>query len=299
MRVVITGARGFVGANLVTRLAKKNFDIIAVDKNQPPDKPLGGVMYHQTDLSHPADLMPDHEEGRQFILIHLAWNTQRNALFQPQSEQISYLAGILDYWKDKGLTYLIVTGSAEEYGQRAGTLKEDDGPSGELSPYGWSKHAAYLLTKTWAQQNNIPVTWFRPFTVYGAAGQTGQMLIPYALNKALAKEPAQFTDGRQKRDFIHIDDVISAIILALHKSPKKFNTINLGSGQPTQVKDIIESIAVHFQVQSLFELGAIAQKPNAPPIQIADINKAIQILNWQPTISIKKGLSLLYKEYIK
>lgn len=298
MQIIVTGAQGFLGSKLIARLAKNNFDIVAADKNPPFNEFPKGVIYHQTDISNPADLIPDYVKRRKFILVHLAWNTKRDDLFQPQSSHITYLAGLLDYWKDKGLSYLIVAGSAEEYGQRTGILKEEDEPSGNFSPYGWSKHAAYLLTKAWCQQTTIPAIWFRPFTIYGI-GQKGQMLIPYAISKALAKEPAKFSDGLQKRDFIYVDDVLSAFLIGIRKHPKGFNTINLGTGHPTPAKDVIESIAAHFRVQSLFELGAIRKKPNDPSIQIADVTKALQILNWRPTVSIKKGLSLLYKEYTK
>lgn len=298
MRIVITGAQGFVGTKLVAQLVKENFDIIAVSKNPPPDKPLASVVYHQADLSNPADLLPKQLKKQKFILVHLAWKTTRDNLFQTQAAHVTYLAGLLDYWKDKGLSYVIAIGSAEEYGQKTGILNEEMGSSGYFSPYGWAKQAAYVLTKTWSQQNDISGIWFRPFTIYGV-GQTGQMLIPYAINQAISKKLAKFGDGLQERDFIHVDDVISALLAGIFKRPKGFYTINLGTGQPTQVKKVIESIAEEFHVKPLFKLGAIPKQKNSPSVQVADNTKAKELLDWKPTISVKKGLSLLYKKYNK
>src|SRR6266540_2758733 len=204
---VITGSRGFLGRHLVRGLAQAGAEVLGVGRAAGPAEGPFGSRYHHCDLTRPEALLPGDLAGRAFTLIHLAWDTSRPMQYTPHAEHVCCLAGLLDHWRVRGLASVVVPGTAEEYGRRGGRLHEDDPPEGPLTPYGWGKSTARTMLHGWATAQHVPVVWLRPFIIYGP-GQSGNMVVPYALRQALAGAPADFSDGLQQRDFIYVDDAI-------------------------------------------------------------------------------------------
>jgi nucleoside-diphosphate-sugar epimerase len=196
---------------------------------------------------------------------------------------------LLEFWTGRGLRRVVVAGSAEEYGSRNGRLQESDEPMGPLSPYGWGKHAACSMTQAWSERDRIPVLWLRPFVVYGP-GQQGNMLIPYALRQALRGLPANFTDGRQRRDFVHVDDVAEAFLVACRCATPGFTAVNVGSGQGIAVVDVIEHLGSWFTPPPKFRLGSVPRRPAEPDEQVAVIDRAQELLGWRPAVAWQDGL---------
>lgn len=292
-RVAITGGLGFIGSRLAKKLASEEFDVLAVDALESQITTSGNVRFHRSDLSDPSDLLPAGLwADKPFTLIHLAWDTARTPSFSTHAWHVGTVAKLLEYWETRGLDRLIVAGSAEEYGQREGMLGEEDSPAGQLTPYGWGKRAAHLLTYTWQQRTRIPTIWIRPFIVYGP-GQQGTMLIPYAINQALTHQPAQFSDGLQRRDFVHIDDVIAAFLAGARLQLAGFQTVNIGSGKAVPIRDVLEYLATLMNAQHLFEFGAIPRRKGEPAIQVANTEHARQVLHWKASIGWQEGLQTL------
>src|SRR5260370_24766928 len=127
MNIVITGAAGFLGTWLRHRLATSADPVIAVGR--PAAQGL-----HRCDLADPSSLLPAHRAGEPFCLIHLAWVRDRPTRWADHAEHVRLLAGLLDYWAERGLRRLVAVGSAEGYGNREGRLREADGSTGALSP---------------------------------------------------------------------------------------------------------------------------------------------------------------------
>jgi nucleoside-diphosphate-sugar epimerase len=287
--VVVTGAEGFLGRKVVSRLAADGFSVAAVDRVAHGGAALDGVDYHQADLADPNSLVPPSWPGdATFVLVHLAWDMRRHQGYAIQAEQVRQCAGLLDTWTGRGLVRLVAMGSAEEYGRRDGKIVESAGPVLPLSPYGWAKHTAHDLAQTWAGHCGIPVVWLRPFIIYGP-GQRGDMMIPYAIECASAKKEATFTDGQQSRDFVYIDDVVDAIVRSVSATISGFNSINIG-GSPAKVVDVLMNIARFFNVESLFHLGAKARRTGEPDVQIADVEQAKKLLGWSAKTDLPTGL---------
>lgn len=293
MTILVTGAEGFLGRSVVARLAQ-GYSVIAVDRIPHQGPALPGVIYHQADLSDASALLPPAAgDSHPFVLVHLAWDMRRHQGFTLQAEQIRQMAALLDYWGDKGLGKVMAMGSAEEYGSRAGKLAEGDSPVSPLSPYGWAKRSARDLLRAWADRARISALWLRPFVIYGP-GQQGDMLIPFALQAAKLRQVAQFTDGRQRRDFVHVDDVAGAILAAAGKELAGFTEVNLGRGEEVQVADVLMTIARHYDAESLFHLGARPRRPGEPDVQVADTSTAWETLGWKAAISWQDGLKTLF-----
>jgi len=296
--IVVTGAEGFLGCRVIASLAAAG-PVIAVDRVAHSGPVLENVIYHQADLADASTLLPaSMQSSPAFQLIHLAWDMRRHQGYAIQAEQVKQFAGLLDYWTGRGLEKLVAMGSAEEYGGLNGVIHESVAPELPLSPYGWAKRSAHDLADSWCEKYGKPVAWFRPFIIYGP-GQKGDMMIPYAIECARNSQKAQFTDGKQKRDFVYIDDVVTAITMAANKNLSGFQSINLGRGEPVSVADVLMTIARHYDMESQFELGARPRRPGEPDIQIADTATAKEMLGWEAAVDWRTGLARTMDEHGK
>jgi len=287
--VVVTGAAGFIGRRVTTRLASTGRAVLALDRAADPGGWPTGVEYRRTDL---AEGMPAHTGN--WTLVHLAWNMDRGNR-QAQDASLAVFARLLG---QTGLTQVIGLGSAEEYGGLEGVLSEDTAPGPELSHYGAAKHRACRALDAWARQGERNAVWLRPFVVYGP-GQGGNMAIPYAVRQARTRQPADFSEGSQQRDFVHVDDVADGIARAACRRPAAsapFAVLNLGRGEPVRLRDVLERIAVNMQAEERFRFGARPMRPGEPGRQVADLAAVHRVLDWKAAVSWREGIDRLCAE---
>jgi nucleoside-diphosphate-sugar epimerase len=287
-RIVVTGAAGFIGQRVVARLAA-GADVIALDRAPDPGGWPAGVEYRQVDLDRE---MPVFTEN--WRLVHLAWNLDRANLVA-QQESLRTFARLLG---QEGLAGVVGLGSAEEYGEREGRLREDMAPGAKLSAYGQAKHAAGKALEAWARGAGRKAVWLRPFVVYGP-GQGGNMAIPYAVRCARERTPADFSEGLQLRDFVHVDDVAAGIAAAALELPTlkpAFAACNLARGEPVRLRDVLERIADQTNARELFRFGARPMRPGEPQEQYADVAAAAELFGWRAKIPWEQGIDALCRE---
>ena len=289
MTVIVTGAGGFIGRAVVRALSEVGRSVLATDRVEGND--AQEAAYIRADLADQAALVRLFERaGRGAVLVHLAWEMRRHQGFAVQGACVSLTAQLLDAAAEHGVARVIGLGSADEYGAASGVIREDVAPMQPFSPYGWAKRAARDLAAAWRARNGIPVIWLRPFIVYGP-GQRGDLMIPYAIEQARSRRPADFTDGEQRRDFVYIDDLAAAVRAAVDAPLSDFNEFNIGRGEPVCVRDVLTEIARHFGVESLFHLGARPRRPGEADEFVADITAARSRLAWEPRVSWREGIS--------
>ena len=287
--IVVAGAAGFIGRRVVDRLARTETDVKALDRIGDPGGWPAGVDYRQVDLDRE---MPAFKGS--WILVHLAWSLDR-ANAAAQQESLQTFARLLG---QENLAGVVGLGSAEEYGEREGRLREDQAPGAKLSAYGQAKHAAGKALESWARGAGRKAVWLRPFVVYGP-GQGGNMAIPYALRCARERTPGEFSEGLQFRDFVHVDDVaegIAAAALGLPDLKPAFAICNLGRGEPVRLRDVLERIAVQTNSQDLFRFGARPMRPGEPQKQHADVAAAAKLFGWRAKIPWEQGVDALCRE---
>jgi UDP-glucose 4-epimerase len=288
MRVVVTGAGGFIGRRLVNRLVREQVDVFAVDRVAPFLR-VPGVRYLTYDLETSDLVVPAQwKEGPAFSLVHLAWNMQRNAPREVQDHQADWLVRLIK----AGPSKVVAMGSAAEYGSRGGSIREEDPAVDPVSLYGQAKQQAFLEGAAVADRKGIGFVWLRPFVAFGP-GQSGDMAIPYAIRQVLAGQPALFTDGSQSRDFVYVDDVVEAILLALKAQFKGPQVFNIACGEAVAVRDVLQELARLMDAEDLFRLGVIPRRPGEPDVQIAVIRRAQELLLWNPSIQWRKGLEMI------
>ena len=144
--------------------------------------------------------------------------------------------------------------------------------------------------------NKFPVIIFRLYLTYGP-NQSTNRLIPTVIKNALKNNSFDCSDGNQLRDFIYIDDVTNAILLAL-KDKKNSGIYNLGSGKPVKVKNIIKKIIAKIK-KGKPNFGSIKLRKDEPKKLFPSINKIKKDLKWKPKINLKKGLEKTINFYVK
>ena len=292
IRVAVVGAAGFIGRRVTATLAAQGARVVAVDRMPEPLDFPQKVDYRYADLATDPDAIPPSD-----VLVHLAWNMDRKAA-PGQARSAADFARLLetDKWPR-----VIGLGSAEEYGELEGRLSEDMAPGLKLSAYGQAKHEACRALQAWANGAGRKAAWLRPFVVYGP-GQGGTMAIPYALNCARERTPADFSEGRQFRDFVHVDDVAEGIAqaaLGLPDLTPSFAVCNLGRGEPVRMRDVLEHIAKKMAAQDLFRFGARPMRPGEPQAQYADVALAAGLFGWRAKIPWKQGIDALCAETVR
>ena len=285
VKILVSGAAGFIGRRVVARLAEAGARVLALDRVPvAPDFPAG-VVYRCVDLTGAVPALEGYDR-----LVHLAWNMDRA---NPEAQAAS--VEMFTRWLEQdGLRVVVGLGSAEEYGELEGCLGEDMAPGDHLSFYGRAKHAACRALEQWSRGLGRCAVWLRPFVVYGP-GQGGNMVIPYALRCARDRHAAEFSEGLQFRDFVHVEDVAAGIAraaLAMGPERGRFTVCNLGRGVPVKLRDVLERIAENTGAHR-FHFGARPMRATEPREQYADVAAAETHLGWRADISWQQGIDAL------
>lgn len=288
MKIVVTGAAGFIGRHVVAHLAQDDAQVLAIDSAGAPDNLPDGVEFARGDA---AEIVPElHGE---FVLAHLAWYMDRsNADAQAASVEV-----LLRTLGNPGLHGVVGMGSAEEYGELEGCLREAMAPGTRLSAYGWGKVESCRAVRRWTETPGNKAVWLRPFIAYGP-GQSGSMAIPYAIACARERQQADFSEGLQGRDFVHVSDVACGIAMAARRLPEiagGFTICNMGFGKPVRLRDVLARIARNFDAEDVFHFGARPMRVGEPTEQYADLESVERVLGWEARIPWEQGIDALCK----
>ncbi len=193
------------------------------------------------------------------------------------------------FFQKKKIFKFIQVGSSLEYGNLKNPNDEKDTNLNLKLHSSYSnsklKTTKYLFRKF--KRDKFPFIIIRPYLVYGP-GQDFNRVIPIIIRAALNNQEFECTDGKQKRDFLYIDDLVSGIIKSL-KVKNKAEIINIGYGKPYSIKYVINKIIKLIgKGKPLYGLKKIRKDENL--VSYPKINKAKKFLNWQPKIDFKKGI---------
>ena len=242
MKILVTGATGFVGQHVITELLKYDHQIFAAVRSKKSVTNLPAtIQIVEIDLDNlEADKNYFHESGNPDLLIHLAWQGLPNykERFHIEKNLPSHSA-FLKNMVENGLQNLVVTGTCFEYGMKDGCLSEDM-ESDPQNPYAIAKDGLRKFLEELQQQNPFIFKWIRLFYMYGK-GQNPNSLLSQ-LENALQKGDAVFnmSGGEQLRDYLPIETVAEYIVkIALQN--KINGIINCCSGVPVKVKTFVEN----------------------------------------------------------
>lgn len=311
--VLITGGCGFIGTNLVLRLIKQdNVNIIIIDNLWRGTKKyienFPNVTIIEKDLTDYSVCL-EHIKNVD-IVYHLAEIVSGvDFAFNNQSfiyrQNIIINSNVISACVLNNIKKYIYVGTAcsypkeNQHKQGLNYFKEEDiHPLTPETSYGMSKYLGEYEAELIAKEHNIDIGILRLHNVYGpycSYDDKTSQVIPSLIKKSLVTEKylEVWGSGNQYRDFIYVDDVVDALLLAWEKG-MNMGVIQIGTGSPTTIKKISE-ILVTLNQEKDIELKYNLNKPEGDFGRLAIIERAKQILNWEPKTTIEQGLEKTFK----
>ncbi|ABD89745.1 NAD-dependent epimerase/dehydratase family protein [Rhodopseudomonas palustris] len=295
MRVLITGARGFIGRHVLRRLeADPRVTEIHATQSRRRDSDNGQArtVWHSLDLLQPdaahalcLKLRPTH-------VLHAAWITAHND-YWGSPENLAWLAASCDLLRAfaaSGGERFVQIGTAAEYDWSYGCMVEGVTPERPNTLYGSAKKSFHDVLQAASAKLGLSAATGRVFFGYGPYENAGR-IIPYACRQLALGQPAEFSSGAAWRDFLYIEDLAAAAV-ALLNSPLE-GAVNLASGDPIQLRRIVELIGEISGRAELIRLGARPDREGDPAMIVASPT-LIRSTGWQPSYSLRRGLETTY-----
>jgi nucleoside-diphosphate-sugar epimerase len=272
-RVLVTGGSGFIGRRLVQSLEAEGVGVHApgraaldVETGVFPDQPFDLVIhlaartYVPDSWTHPADFYRVNVQGT---------------------------VNVLDYCRRAQARLIHVSGYC--YGIPKSLPISESAPLHPNNPYAFSKMAAEEACRFFFEHFRLPVSIVRPFNIYGP-GQSPHFLIPHIVEQVI--DPAfpeiVVQDDTPRRDYVHVDDVIGAI-MSLRKHPSPGATFNVGSGESYSVAELVELACKAANIDKPM-VSRGNRRVNDIPDVVADITAIRDAIGWSPSINLRNGL---------
>jgi len=290
-KVAITGASGFLGSHLLRRLVREGAEIHALSRRQRESKSKA-VRWWQADLSDRADAQRVLRQIRPDVIFHfsgLATARADRELVMPTFDSLlASTVHVLTTAADAGCRRLIL----------AASLTEPQGDSAEIapgSPYAAAKWAASAYARMFHKLYRLPVALLRPYMTYGP-GQSESKLIPHVITALLKKEPPRLSSGRQRIDWVYIDDVIDGFCAAATAPGIEGLTIDLGSGSLAPIRTVVGAIVELMDSPVAPAFDALPDRPDEL-VRRADVEIAQRRLGWKARTPLKVGLAQTIEWY--
>jgi UDP-N-acetylglucosamine 4-epimerase len=314
MKVLITGGAGFIGSNLVGALLEDSrFSLVRVidnlvtgfEKNIEEFYPNSKFEFIKGDIRNYEDCLMACE-GMNRVSHQAALGSVPRSVKDPITTNDVNIGGTLNIFnaaKEQGVDRVIYAASSSTYGDSEGLPKVEDKIGSPLSPYAVTKYVMELYAKVFHDLYNLDLVGFRYFNVYGPKQDPRgayAAVIPLFFKHALdGTNPIINGDGSYSRDFTYIQNVISANILGLTTDNKEgLNQVyNIACGNRTTLLELWDGIKNVCGSESQAVHGP--NRPGDIPHSLADVSKAIRLLNYNPKVHLEEGLSESYKWYKK
>ncbi len=290
-RVLLTGATGFIGAQVASVLLSRGFEVHSC-LPRLPEHSSSAVVMHEGDLLAPAEPARLIEEVRPSHLVHLAWYVEHGK-FWSAPENLPWVAAslaLLRAFLDRGGQRVVMAGTCFEYDLRAGWCSEDSSPLLPVSPYAVAKDALRRLLASEASRAKASWAWARIFLLYGP-NEPPTRLVPSVLRDFLQGRSPPCTHGRQVRDFLHVEDV-GAAIAALTQSEVQ-GPVNVASGEPISIRGLVEKLQRLTGATLPADFGARTAPVDDPPFLVADVRRLREEVRFLPRYSLDEGLRRL------
>ncbi len=334
--ILVTGAAGFIGASLIKRLLSNGETVIGIDNlNEYYDVSLKinriknieetnsknpfFWSFHNVDIVNKNELLKICKKFSPNIIVHLAAQAGvRYSIEKPMKYVESNLIGfvnILELCKNIKIDNFLYASSSSVYGaNKKIPFKEDDSVDHPISLYAATKKSNEVMAHSYSNLFNIPATGLRFFTVYGPWGRPDMAPMIFA-KSILKKSPIKvFNNGKMKRDFTFIDDILQGLLGCCYKpaisdndfdylNPKPdvsfcpHRIFNIGNSNPIELEYFISLLEKSFNTKAIKEYCPM--QPGDVKDTYADISKLKKWINYQPKISVEEGVKKFANWYLK
>ena len=279
MRVLLTGASGFLGGRVLALLTEHEVLCLSRTPDRLPRR--SGMRAIPADLGTPGDWVGEVARFQPQWCLHLAWEGLPDYSLDRCRGNLDAGLRLLDVVARAGIARMVVAGSCWEYGDAAGAVSEDSSPR-DLSVFAATKCAFRAVLKSVASDSAFEYLWARVFFVYGP-GQRSTSLIPVLRAAYTTGRAPKIREPAAVQDFVHVDDVAAALV-ALAASDAASGIFNVGTGQPTSVSYVANQVADYYHQPRSFD-----SLPAARGFW-ADTRKMSSATGWRARIGIDDGI---------
>jgi nucleoside-diphosphate-sugar epimerase len=294
MKVLLTGASGFLGRHVLHSLRQRGIDTVLLCR-QPPADPKA-TAWIAADLLASTDWVALVAQAQATHLLHLAWYAEHGRYWvSPLNLRwVDATVQLTEAFCQAGGQQVVVAGTCAEYDWSHGYCREESTPLHPATLYGVAKDAARRLVMAVCQQHQIPCAWGRVFLPFGA-GESPQRLIP-SLIAALRGQRAPFgVNASAYRDFLHASDVAEGLLTLLQQGAQ--GAYNISSGQPVQLQALIRQLAELLHAEPAPLLALASERPGEPALLVGDPQR-LQALGWRPALSQAQALKQTIQEVL-
>lgn len=287
-KVLVTGANGFIGRHTLVSLLNKGYEVHALGLSDP-NAASADYKMHVVDLLDYTQLRSLLKTLQPSHLLHFAWDVTPgeywNSIKNFSWVQVSL--ELLQTFQEMGGRRVVMAGTCAEYDWRFGYCSELVTPTIPVAPYGVCKLALQTMLDAFSEKTGLSSAWGRIFFLFGPYEHSTR-LVPSVIRSLLSGQPACCSHGNQIRDFLYVQDVADAFVSLLDSDVR--GPVNIASGQPAALKDVIYCISEQINRSDLVRLGAIDVPEHDPSVILADTQRLTNEIGWMPKYSLKDGL---------
>jgi UDP-glucose 4-epimerase len=306
MRLLVTGGAGYIGSIVAQQLLARGHEVTVLDSLYRGHRAAvpAGAEFVQADLLDPDALARAFETAYDGVLHFAALTLVAESVEQPERYYRGNVVGslnLLDAMRAADVKRIVFSSTAATYGEPDTVPISEDIPQRPVNAYGGSKLAVDRMLTDEARAHGLAAVSLRYFNVAGASGALGEdhepetHLVPLILQAAagireyvsIFGTDYETRDGTALRDYVHIDDLATAHVLALeHAEPGRHDIFNLGSGTGYTVREVID--AARQVTGREFEVREGPRRPGDPAALVASGERARQALGWTPERSLEQ-----------
>jgi len=311
MKILVTGAAGFIGFHLCKSLLDDGYEVLGIDnlnnyydpnlKNARLEqlKPYNSFTFEKVDITDRESITRSFQTFKPSKVVNLAAQAGvRYSIENPYAYMDSNLVGflnIIELCRNNNVEGLIYASSSSVYGGNDKTpFNVDDRVDKPLALYGATKRANELIACSYSHLYGLSTTGLRYFTVYGPWGRPDMAMFIFT-KKILAGEPIPvFNNGNMKRDFTFIDDIIGGTKAAIYKN-YQCEIFNLGNHRSEKLMDIVYHIEKNLDKKA--KIKFLPMQPGDVTESFADIEKSVKMLGFKPKTNVDEGIKFFIHWY--
>jgi UDP-glucuronate 4-epimerase len=305
VKVLVTGAAGFIGMHVSERLLRDGCEVVGVDSLDTYYDPAlkaarlarlqatPGFSFERLDVADPSATATLFESCGFDRVVHLAAQAGvRHSLNHPQAYAQSNLVGfvnVLEGCRHARVEHLVYASSSSVYG---GNVKmpfsEVDRVDHPVSLYAATKKANELMAHSYSHLFGLPTTGLRFFTVYGPWGRPDMAAFLF-VDAILSGRPIDvFNHGDMKRDFTYVDDIVEGVVRVLGHVPSPYRVLNIGNSDPVALADFIAAIEEALGMKARRRL--LPMQPGDVPATCADVSALRTLIDFAPRTDMREGV---------
>lgn len=289
-KVIVTGASGFIGRHALKTLISKGFEVHAITSND--SRPANSdCKWHRVNLLENSQIKDLIQTVKPTDLLHFAWYVVPGQYLTSEYNFMWLQASLelLRQFQERGGQRVVMAGTCFEYDLKYGYCSELVTPIKPDSPYGTCKHALQELLRVYSQMTGLSSAWGRIFFLYGKR-EHPQRLVSSVIRSLLGGDPALCSHGNQIRDFLYVQDVADAFVALLESEIT--GVVNIASGKPVSIKEVVYKIGEKFGHPEMIRLGAIPASPQEQKLLVGEVGRLSNEVGWLPKYDLDTGLEL-------